>query len=75
MSALFTTAVPATAMLPAVVQVNAPVGSNVIAPPPVEIGAATVIFTTAAVPEIKVIGVTGAMVPALAIVGAAALVA
>lgn len=46
-----------------------------IVPPPVEIGAATVIFTTAVVPETKAIGVVGAMVVALAIVGAAALTA
>jgi hypothetical protein len=74
-SALFTTAVPATAIFPAVVQVNAPVGIKVIVPPPVEIGAAAVIVTTAVVPETKAIGVVGAMVVALAIVGAAALTA
>lgn len=61
--------------MPAVVQVNAPVGINVIVPPPVEIGAAAVIVTTAVVPETKTIGVVGAMVVALAIVGAAALTA
>jgi hypothetical protein len=61
--------------LPAVVHVNAPVGINVIVPPPVEIGAAAVIVTTAVVPETKAIGVVGAMVVALAIVGAAALTA
>ena len=59
-------------MLPAAVQVNAPVGINVIVPPPVAIGAAAVMVTTAAVPEINTIGVIGAMVAALAIVGAAA---
>ena len=75
MSALLTTAVPATAMFPAVVQVNAPVGINVIVPPPVEIGAAAVMVTTAVVPETKAIGVVGAIVVALAIVGAAALTA
>jgi len=74
-SALFTTAVPATAIFPAVVQVNAPVGIKVIVPPPVEIGAAAVIVTTAVVPETKAIEVVGAMVVALAIVGAAALTA
>jgi len=62
-------------MFPAAVQVNAPVGINVIVPPPVEIGAAAVIFTIAVVPETKTIGVVGAMVVALAIVGAAALTA
>ena len=61
--------------MPAVVQVNAPVGINVIVPPPVEIGAAAVIVTTAVVPETKAIGVVGAMVVALAMVGAAALTA
>jgi hypothetical protein len=74
-SALLTTAVPSTAIFPAAVQVNAPVGINVIVPPPVEIGAAAVIFTTAAVPETKTIGVVGAIVVALAMVGAAALTA
>lgn len=75
MSALLTTAVPARAIFPAVVQVNMPVGINVIVPPPVEIGAAAVMVTTAVVPEIKTIGVVGAIVVALAIVGAAALTA
>jgi hypothetical protein len=51
------------------------VGINVIVPPPVEIGAAAVIVTTAVVPEIKTIGVVGAIVVALAMVGAAALTA
>jgi hypothetical protein len=62
-------------MFPAVVQVNAPVGIKVIVPPPVEIGAAAVMVTTAVVPETKAIGVVGAIVVALAIVGAAALTA
>lgn len=75
MSARLTTAVPATAMFPAVVQVNAPVGINVIVPPPAEIGAAAVMVTTAVVPETKAIGVVGAMVVALATVGAAVLTA
>ena len=66
---------PARAIFPAVVHVNMPVGINVIAPPPVEIGAVAVIVTTAVVPEIKTIGVVGAIVVALAIVGAAALTA
>ena len=52
-----------------------PVGINVIVPPPVEIGAAAVMFTTAVVPEIKTIGVVGAIVVALAMVGAAVLTA
>ena len=46
-----------------------------IVPPPVEIGAAAVMFTTAVVPEINTIGVVGAIVVALAMVGAAALTA
>ena len=75
MSALLTTAVPAKAIFPAVVHVNTPVGINVIVPPPVEIGAAAVMVTTAVVPEIKTIGVVGAIVVALAMVGAAALTA
>jgi hypothetical protein len=55
--------------------VNAPVGINVIVPPPAEIGAGAVIVTTAAVPLTKAICVVGAIVAALAIVGAAAVVA
>jgi hypothetical protein len=74
-NALLTTAVPNTAMLPAAVHVNAPVGIKVIVPPPAEIGAGAVIVTTAAVPLTKAICVVGAIVAALAIVGAAAVVA
>jgi hypothetical protein len=55
--------------------VKAPVGIKVIVPPPAEIGAGAVIVTTAAVPEIKVIGAVGAIVAAEAIVGAAAVLA
>ena len=62
-------------MLPAAVHVNAPVGINVIVPPPAEIGLGAVIVTTAVVPLIKVICLVGAIVVALAIVGAAAVVA
>ena len=62
-------------MLPAAVHVNAPVGIKVIVPPPAEIGAGAVIVTTAAVPLINTICVVGAIVAALAIVGAAAVVA
>ena len=62
-------------MFPAVVQVNAPVGINVIVPPPAEIGLGAVMVTTAVVPETKAIGVVGSIVVALAIVGAAALTA
>jgi hypothetical protein len=67
--------VPATAILPAVVQVNAPVGIKVILPPPDAIGVGAVIVTTAAVPLINTIDVVGAIVAAEAIVGAAAVVA
>ena len=70
-----TTAVPNTAILPAAVHVNAPVGIKIIVPPPAEIGAGAVIVTTAAVPLTKAICVVGAIVAALAIVGAAAVVA
>jgi hypothetical protein len=74
-SALLTTAVPANAILPAVVHVNTPVGIKIIEPPPAEIGLGAVIVTTAVVPETKAIGVVGAIVVALATVGAAALTA
>ena len=62
-------------MLPALVVVNAPVGIKVIVPPPAEIGVGAVIVTIAAVPEIMVMAAVGAIVVALAIVGAAAVVA
>jgi len=62
-------------MLPALVVVNTPVGIKVILPPPVEIGLGAVIVTIAVVPDINVIGAVGAIVEALAIVGAAAVVA
>ena len=65
---------PNTAILPAAVHVNAPVGINVIVPPPVEIGLGAVMVTTAVVPLTNVIGLVGAIVVALAIVGAAAVV-
>jgi hypothetical protein len=74
-NALLTTAVPATAKLPAVVQVNTPVGINVILPPPDAIGVGAVIVSIAAVPLINTIDVVGAIVAAEAIVGAAAVVA
>jgi hypothetical protein len=74
-NALLTTAVPKTAILPAAVQVNAPVGIRVILPPPKEIGLGAVIFTIAVVPETNAIDVVGAIVVAEAIVGAAAVVA
>jgi hypothetical protein len=74
-NARLTTAVPATAILPAVVQVNAPVGIKVIVPPVVEIGAGAVMVTMAAVPEIMVTGAVGATVAAEAIVPATAVLA
>jgi hypothetical protein len=62
-------------MLPAVVQVKAPVGIKVIVPPVVEIGAGAVMVTMAAVPEIMVTGAVGATVAAEAIVPATAVLA
>ena len=61
---MLTTAVPKTAILPAVVQVKAPVGIKTILPPPKEIGLGAVIVTIAVVPEMKVIGLVGAIVVA-----------
>jgi hypothetical protein len=62
-------------MLPAVVQVKAPVGIKVIVPPVAEIGAGAVMVTIAAVPEIMVTGAVGATVAAEAIVVATAVLA
>jgi hypothetical protein len=62
-------------MLPAVVQVKAPVGIKVIVPPVAEIGAGAVMVTMAAVPEIMVTGAVGATVAAEAIVPATAVLA
>jgi hypothetical protein len=62
-------------MLPAVVVVKIPVGISVICPPPRDIGDGGVIVSIAAVPLINTICVVGAIVAALAMVGAAALVA
>ena len=62
-------------MLPAVVQVKAPVGIKVIVPPVAEIGAGAVMVTMAAVPEIMVTGAVGATVAAEAIVVATAVLA
>jgi hypothetical protein len=73
--ALLTTAVDASAMLPAAVVVKSPVGMSVIDPPPDAMGAGGVMVTTAAVPLINTMGVVGEMVAALAMVGAAADVA
>jgi hypothetical protein len=58
-----------------VVVVKRPVGINVICPPPNEIGLGGVIVAIAVVPDINTILLTGAMVVADAIVGAAADVA
>lgn len=66
---------PDNAILPAVVQVNTPVGIKVSLPPPAEIGVGAVIVSIAAVPLINTIEVVGAIVAAEAIVGAAAVVA
>jgi hypothetical protein len=62
-------------MLPAVVQVKAPVGIKVIVPPVAEIGAGAVIVSIAAAPEIIVTGAVGATVAAEAIVVATAVLA
>jgi hypothetical protein len=73
--ALLTTAVDARAMFPAVVVVKMPVGTSVIEPPPEAMGSGGVMVTIAVVPLINTIAVVGAIVAALAIVGAAAEVA
>jgi hypothetical protein len=73
--ALLTTPVDPSAIFPAVVVVKAPVGISVIWPPPREIGEGGVIVSIAAVPLMNTICVVGAIVAALAIVGAAAPVA
>lgn len=75
MSALFTTAVDAKAILPVIPVENKPVGISVIWPPPSDMGDGAVIVVIVAMPEIKVILTVGAIVAALAIVGAAAAVA
>ena len=74
-NALPTTAVEASAILPAIVVVNIPVGISVIVPPPKEIGLGAVMVTIGVTPEINVIALVGAIVVADAIVGAAAEVA
>ena len=66
--ALPTTAVPAMAMLPAVVQVNAPVGIRMIVPLAPVIGGCVTIVSIAAVPLIKLIDLVGPIELALAIV-------
>jgi hypothetical protein len=62
-------------MFPAVVVVKIPVGIKVMVPPPVDIGEGAVIVAIAATPLINVMSFVGAIVAALAIVGAAADVA
>jgi hypothetical protein len=62
-------------MFPAVVVVKIPVGIKVMVPPPVDIGEGAVIVTIGVTPLINVISFVGAIVAALAIVGAAAAVA
>jgi hypothetical protein len=62
-------------MFPAVVVVKIPVGIKVMVPPPVDIGAGGVIVTIGVTPLINVMSFVGAIVVALAIVGAAADVA
>ena len=70
MSALDTTAVVPSAIFPAVFETNPPVGMKVKEPPVAKIGAGGVIVTMLDVPEMNVIGAVGAIVVALAIVGA-----
>ena len=60
----------AKAILPAVVVVNIPVGISVICPPVTNILVGGVMVTTATTPYTKLIKVVGAIVVALAIVGA-----
>lgn len=74
-SALDITAVVPSAIFPAVFETNAPVGMKVNEPPVVEIGMGGVIVTMLDVPEMNVIGVVGAIVVALAMVGATVRVA
>jgi hypothetical protein len=62
-------------MFPAVVVVKIPVGIKVMVPPLVDIGEGAVIVTIAVVPLINVMDFVGAIVAALAIVGAAVEVA
>jgi len=74
-NALLTTAVDASAMFPLVAVVKMPVGIKVICPPPEEIGDGAVMVVICVVPLMKTIAVVGAIVVALAMVGAAAEVA
>ena len=74
-SALLTTAVEAKAILPVVFVVQRPVGINVTFPPFPAIAAGGVIVAIAVTPDTKLMPVVGAIVVALAMVGAAAFVA
>ena len=69
--ALPTTAAVASAIFPAVVVLNSPVGMIVICPPVADIPVGAVMVSIAAVPDTNTIGLTGAIVAADAIVGAA----
>ena len=70
MSAREITALDASAILPAVVVVKVFVGMMVICPPVVAIPVGAVIVTMAVVPDTNTICVVGAIVVALATVGA-----
>jgi len=70
-SALLTTAVDDNATFPLVLILHNPVGINVIDPPVNEIGLGAVIVEIVVVPDTNVIAAVGAIVEALAIVGAA----
>jgi len=69
--ALLTTAVLANAILPAVPVENAPVGMMVIYPPVVAIPVGGVIVVISVVPDTNTMGLTGAIVVALAIAAGA----
>ena len=75
MRALETTVVEARAMLPVTPVTKMPVGIMVICPPLALMGEGGVIVSMVVVPDTKTMAVTGAMVVALAMVGAAADVA
>jgi hypothetical protein len=71
-NALLVTAVDARAMLPVALVVQFPVGINVICPPADDIGLGAVMLVIKVVPDTNVIDFVGAMVEALAMVGALA---
>jgi len=70
-NALLTTAVDDNATFPLVLILHNPVGINVIDPPVNDTGLGAVIVEIVDVPDTNVIATTGAIVEALAIVGAA----